>query len=253
MKQIRCLTPLRRRGHPIPMRTRLAGLAAGFALLGAAAPAAAELVTFSFTGFVATLTGDAGLFGPPGEVPIEQPFSGSFSYEVGAGNPDQSPGDPEVGRYGLADLVVDQAAIPLATLEGVSVVHQPGGPTLPPADPDPGRDWLFANATAAGYTAVRLRLQGPYESAFSDDSLPTALDLADFPDVAVVHGIVSAGLPPNPAVEDVGVITALWRVPEPGRAALGAIAIAALAGRVRAKCGRVPVGTRWATPLRSDD
>jgi PEP-CTERM motif len=105
--------------------------------------------------------------------------------------------------------------------------------TIPPVPPDPGRDWLVAVATSGVYPTVAIRLGGPFGSAFADDSLPASLDLADFPDFAIAQGLVAAGISPNPSIEDVGTLTSLRLVPEPGALALVAIGLAALARRAR--------------------
>jgi len=217
------------------MTSRLGALVLS-AALGVAAPAAAEIVTFEFVGEVATLTADDGLFGAPGTVTIGDPFSGRFSYEIGAGNLDQDAADPEIGSYALLAFEVDQAVTPIGAPIAVAILHEPGGATLPPAPPDLGRDWLFASAESSLYPSpIRLRLQGPYESAFESDALPADLDLADFPEVAVVQGLVATGIPPNPSIQDVGTITELWRVPEPEAPALGVLALVALGARRRAR------------------
>lgn len=220
--------------RPRPRR-RLHALAwLAVAVVGGAAPVRAELVTFEFEGVVETLTRDGGLFGAPGTVQIGAPFSGHFSYEVGPSNPDQLV-DPEVGRYVVLDLTIDQAAIPLTSLTAVSVVHEPGLATLPPTPPDPGRDRFAVSATSEPYPLVTVQLRGPFGSAFSDDSLPLELELDDFPDGAFVQGLTAAGLFPNPNIEDVGAITSLRLVPEPaaGIGTGGALAGLALLGRGR--------------------
>lgn len=110
---------------------------------------------------------------------------------------------------------------------------------FPPEPPDLGDDWLFASVPSEGHPGlVRLRLQGPYGAAFSDDSLPSDLDLADFPDVAAVQGIVAAGIAPNPSIQDVGTITELWRAPEADAGCLGASVAAALLLRARLRTTR---------------
>lgn len=205
------------------------GLAAA-AIVACAAPVRAATVTFVFTGVVTTLVRDGGLFGAPGAVQLEDPFTGHITYEIGAANPDLVPADPEVGSYVLLEFVIDQSVLPPLGMNGIVVQHVEGGPVLPPSPPDLGRDRFFARATSEVYPSVLLRLQGPFESAFTDDSLPALLDLADFPDVVAVQGLVAFGLPPNPNTEDVGVITSLEPVPEPGAAWLGAACIASLGG-----------------------
>jgi hypothetical protein len=181
------------------------------------------------------LTRDGGLFGAPGTVQLGDPFTGRFSYDASPSNPDQLPEDPEVGRYDVLTLTIDQAVIPLTSLTAVSIVHEPGLATLPPAPPDLGRDRFAVSATSEPYPLVTVQLRGPFDSAFSDDSLPIALDLADFPEDAFVQGLTAAGLFPNPSIEDVGSITSLQLVPEAGANALrsGALATLVVLGRRR--------------------
>lgn len=211
------------------MRT-LRALAFSAALV-AAGPAFAVTLTYEFEGVVTTLLRDGGLFGAPGTVAVGDPFSGRLTYEVGAANPDQEPGDAALGAYDLIELVIDQSVLPALSPNGIRLLHEPGLPTLPPAPPDLGRDWLFARTTSVVYPSVLLRLQGPFGSAFADDALPLALDLADFPDGAFVQGLVAAGLPPAPSIEDVGRITSLVLVPEPASLALVAIGLGCLRAR----------------------
>jgi hypothetical protein len=200
--------------------------------------ARAAILEFEFEGMVTILTADDGLFGATGTVQIGDPFTGHFSYEVGPSNPDQEPGDPEVGAYNLTEFVVDQSLVPWTSILGVSVQHVPPIGTFPPDPPDPGRDVLRAVATTTPYPVVSVFLRGPFGSAFSDDSLPSSLDLADFPDGAFVQGLVAGGLDPFPSIEDVGIITALRLVPEPGALALLGAAVAALSLRARARRAR---------------
>lgn len=211
------------------MRT-LRALAFSVALV-AAGPAVAVTLTFQFEGVVTTLVRDGGLFGAPGSVAVGDPFSGRLTYEVGAANPDQLPGDAALGAYDLIELVIDQSVLPALSPDRIRVVHEPGLPTLPPAPPDLGRDGLFARTSSAVYPTVVLRLRGPFGSAFADDALPLALDLADFPDDAFVQGLVAAGLPPASSLEDVGRITSLVLVPEPASLVLLAIGLASLRAR----------------------
>jgi hypothetical protein len=212
------------------MRHPVAAMVGLLLATGTAPPAGALVVTYEFTGTVTELLVDGGLFGAPGTVQVGDPFTGHFSYEVGSENPDQLPGDAELGRYELTAFVVDQSAAPLApTPFGVGVTHQPGLPTLPPSPPDLGLDRLSIVSTSDVYPSrVSLVLEGPFESAFLSDSLPLALELSDFPDVAMVRGLVAVGLFPNPSIQDLGVLTSL--VPGPGVEAAAAAAALALAG-----------------------
>ena len=126
-------SPARR---PRAARALLAAFAA--LALGPLAPASARastILSFAFQGVVSDVGGDNGFFGPPGSVQVGDVFSGHFAYEIGAANPDQLPGDPEIGVYDLLDFGLDQAVVPLTPV-GVEVRHEPGGITIPPAPPD---------------------------------------------------------------------------------------------------------------------
>lgn len=190
-------------------------------------------MTYAFEGVVTTLVRDGGLFGASGSVEVGDTFTGRLRYEVGPANPDVQAADPEVGSYSLVELVIDQSVLAPLSPAGILVQHQPGQPTLPPAPADPGRDRFTARATSAAYPSVLLRLHGPFGSAFADDSLPETLDLADFPDAAVLQGLVAVGLPPYPSLEDVGTITSLILVPEPATSVLVAAGLALLRPRRR--------------------
>lgn len=220
-------------------RTARGLLAAGAALFAALAwpalapgAAGAATVSFAFQGVVTDVSGDNGFFGPPGSVQAGDAFSGHFAYETGTTNPDQLPGDPEVGVYDVLSFAIDQAVVPLTPV-GIEITHEPGGITIPPAPPDPGLDRVRVVATAPGYSVVQLDLVADFGAVFGDDSLPTFLALSDFPQ-ATVAAIVSFGVPPQPAILDAGTLTSLTPVPEPGAAALlGAGALAALGARAR--------------------
>ncbi|PQA85576.1 PEP-CTERM sorting domain-containing protein [Hyphococcus luteus] len=151
----------------------------------AAAPAqAGVLYTFAYTGEIAELGLDDGLFGAPGDTEIGDTFSGSFSYVVGPENPDMQPGDATVGQYAIQSAGVDGTLLPLGPVPvfGGIVTHEPGGVALPPAPPDDGEDSLVIplGFDLGDYATVSLRFEAPYEMAFTDDSLPASLDLSDF-------------------------------------------------------------------------
>lgn len=199
------------------------------ALLAVAGPAQGLTLTYEFEGVVTTLLRDGGLFGAPGTVQIGDGFTGHFRYEVGAANPDQLPADGTRGAFELIDLVIDQSVLPPFAPLGVLVTHEPGLPTIPPTPPDLGSDALRVVASSVVFPTLSLRLFGPFGSAYTDDSLPVSLDLADFPDGAFVQGLTAISLPPFPNIEDVGVITSLRLVPEPGTLVLVAVGLAGLA------------------------
>ncbi len=212
---------------------RLLAVGAIAAFLGSAGTALGAPLIFEFEGVVELLARDGGLFGAPGTVQIGDSFSGRFSYDVGASNPDQLPADAERGVYVLASLEVDQSVVAIDP-DFVNVLHRPGQDSLPPAPPDPGRDWFQAFASSQPYERwVAVQLLGSYDSAFGDDSLPLDLDLDDFDQGAFLQGLFRSGIAPAPSIEDVGRITSLWLVPEPGSAALLSLGVAALALRRR--------------------
>ena len=84
------------------------------------------------------------MFGPFGTVGIGDVITGHISYDTGLGNPDQQPGDPNVGVYDLLDFVIDQAVVGITPL-GIAVQRVPPIPNLDPnAPPDLGDDLFRA-------------------------------------------------------------------------------------------------------------
>ena len=184
-----------------------------------ATPASAEVLTFEFEGVVARANRDGGLF--PSGVQVDDVFTGSFSYEVGPGNPDDSPQDPDLGIYQGISLQVD-GGFPVSNLTiSVERVELEGVEGFQIVGEHPG------------YALVRLALVAPYGTVFPDDSLPETLGM-DGLLFATLLGSGVGGSAPGPggggivALVDDGDITAL---PEP-EAALG-VALAALAGLAR--------------------
>ncbi len=201
----------------------------------AATPVSAQgLVEYEFAGVVTDDTGKLGVFGPPLSVQVGQPFTGRFSYMIGPGNPDQLPADAELGTYNLVDFQLDQAVVPITPL-AVIIMHRAGLPTLDPLPPDPGLDRFSVVGTFPfddGFKVVSLSLSGPYESVFTDDSLPLSITLGQFPDAKIVQAIRVIGLAPDGQSQiDAGQLNSLVRIPEPSSQllAIGCLAIAFLA------------------------
>ena len=221
------------------MFTRMVPLAVIAVVLTAGAPVhAAQIVTFGFTGTVAVLDQDRGLFGAPGTVAVGDPFSGRFAYEIGPGNPDQAPGDATVGRYALSEFVVDGATAPLGAMSVVVQLVEPVGGVFP--DPGtPGADRLTVVVESPVYArGIQFRLWAPYQTVFADDGLPTDLDLADFTELAVLAGLGPGALVPDLPRNDIGTITSLFlidsaAVPAPAGLTLVGLGLTALALRRR--------------------
>jgi hypothetical protein len=169
---------------------------------------------------VSDLDINAGLFGPIGGVQVGDEFTGRFSYEIAPTNPDQAPGDPELGIYNGSELVIEGAAIPFEP-PLVSVRHAFIA-TLPPAPPSSFDRFTIATSSPGSlYLAgIRLTLEAPYGAAFSDDSLPETLDLSAFTDGAALAGVRAIGIFPVPNIEDRGTIASLLQVPEPTASAM---------------------------------
>jgi hypothetical protein len=195
-----------------------------------------EIVTFEFSAAVVDISGNLGVFGPFGMVQLNDLVTGRFSYETGVGNPDQMPGDPEIGVYSLVGFEIDQAVVDIAPL-AVVIFHQEPLPVVDPmAPPSPGTDaFTAAGQYEIGDTLfiVSVRLEGPYESVFSDDSLPSSLIPGDFQE-RVVRSIRVIGLDPGGSQIDQARLLTLAQVPEPASLALvilGAIGLAIFARR----------------------
>jgi len=209
---------------------------AGTAMFTVAASARAQgLVQYEFSGVVTDNSGNLGVFGPLGGVQINDVFTGRFSYMTGPGNPDQQPADPQLGAYNAVGFDIDQSFVTIAPF-GIAVRHQPGVLTLPPLPPDLGLDGFTAVGTftlGMDTRPVSLRLEAPYETVFTDDSLPTSLTLSDFTDTAIVRSIRVLGLEPGTSQIDEGRLTSLVLVPEPPSAFLALLLLCA-AGLMRA-------------------
>lgn len=193
---------------------------------------AGPIYNFGFTGTVTEADKDLGLFGAFGGVSVGDAFGGEFSFEVGAGNPDQDPGDLEIGVYNLNGFSVFGSTA-VITPNFIVVEHEPPGVALPPAVPSPGGDRFYVSIDVVGYgNGVLLALIAPYDTFMSDDSLPTALQLSDFTVQSVLASREKA-LPPFEALNDIGAIETLSlisivEVPEPGTLALFGLGLVGL-------------------------
>jgi hypothetical protein len=199
--------------------------------LGGAAAHAQGLVQYQFTGVVIDNTGNLGVLGPFNTLQLNDIFTGRFSYVTGPTNPDQEPGDPELGFYNLVEFVVDQGVVPITPF-GVGVRHEPPLPTLPPLPVDVGTDGVIVSGRfMAGMDtkAISLGLEAPYEAVFTDDSLPTSLTLSDFTQSQLLRAIRVIGLPPSGTSQiDAGRIISLVQVPEPSGIVLALLGIVGL-------------------------
>jgi hypothetical protein len=200
------------------------------AVASVAAPVHAQgLVQFEFTGVVTDNSGDLGVFGPFNGVNINDVFTGRFSYMTGPGNPDQQPADLQLGAYNAIGFEIDQAVVSITPF-GIAVTHVPPLATLPPLPPDFGTDSFSAVGTfqiGTDNRFVSLRLEAPFESVFTDDSLPASLTLGDFTDTAIVRSIRVIGLEPGTSQIDAGIVTSLVLVPEPSPQFLALMSVGA--------------------------
>jgi len=199
-------------------------------LLFTASAEAQGLVEYRFSGVVTDNTGNLGIFGLPSSVTLGQSFTGRFSYLTGPGNPDQLPADVERGLYNLVDFQLDQAIVAI-TPGALLITHRAGLPTLDPLPPDPGLDRFSVVGTFPfddGFKPVTLSLSGPFESVFTDDSLPASITLGDFPDAKIVQSIRVIGLAPDgQSLIDEGDLVTLSRVPEPDALLLALLSLLA--------------------------
>ena len=134
-------------------------------LLAAPQAARADVILFEFQGIVVDNTANLGVFGPPGTVDLGDVITGRISYDNGSGNPDQEPGDANLGVYDLLEFVVDQAVVAITPV-GVGVQRIAPIPNLDPmAPPDLGSD-RFSAAGSFDFGAmmfiVTLTLSGPF-------------------------------------------------------------------------------------------
>lgn len=191
----------------------------------AAAPARAEIVTYDFTAEVTQVDINGGLFGPGAMV--GDALAGSFSYEVGSSNPDQASADNELGVYNLTSFILNGTLLSFMP-SPIYVRHEAPLPTVSPNPPDPGLDSFgarLAPPVGSYFAGVSFALEGAYGDAFTDDSLPATLNLADFT-MAAITGTGNISIIPNtPTQIDQAVITSLTRlpateVPVPGAAML---------------------------------
>ncbi len=205
-------------------------------LLCASSGNAQGLVEYEFAGIVNDNSGDLGIFGPFGTVQTNDVFTGRFSYMTGPSNPDQEVGDAQLGGYHVVDFVLDQAFVAITPM-AIVVSHVPGTPTLPPLPPDLGTDgFRVVGSYLLGQEAksVSLKLQAPYQTVFTDDSLPTILALEDFTDLQTVISIRVLGIAPDgTSLIDAGQLTSLVKVPEPSSVGLLLLGVGVLVPRWR--------------------
>jgi hypothetical protein len=203
--------------------------------------ARADAIRFDFQGVVTDNTANLGVFGSFGTVNLGDVVTGHIAYETGPGNPDQDPGDPDLGLYDLLEFVIDQAVVPIAA-EGIGILRIPPAVVIDPmAPPDLGSDFFRAvGSFDIGGTMfiVSLDLEAPYDAVFSDDSLPAGLTLADFTTVQRVRAVRVLGLEPGGSQIDTAQLTELASVPEPAVLGLLALAASAFGLRRRARAAR---------------
>lgn len=205
-------------------------------------PAAATLVTYEFEGLISELIGGGGngLFGSP--VAVGDNFSGRFSYETGAGNPDQfisGVGSADIGFYNLTSFELDGTLLSI-TGGSITIFNDPFPAIFPntPQDDEFRISVGIAPTNPNPYPAgVLLTLRAPF-TLFGDDSLPELLDLADFSSGASLVGIQTIGIDPAPSIVDAGQLSSLTLVPSqiplpPGLPLLGAGLLAAGMLRLR--------------------
>jgi hypothetical protein len=229
-------------------RWAIAILSAAAAVTSAASGRAQGLVEFEFAGVVTDDTGNLGVFGSPPTTAINDPFSGRFSYMIGSGNPDQTPGDPKIGQYNLVALELDQAVVTIAPA-GIIVQHDPGLPQLDPMAPPAGFDRFSVVGTFSDGVINRpviLRLEAPYGAVFANDSLPTSLSLSDFTDQRNVQAIRLVGLMGGSSQIDAGQLMSLVQVPEPTACCLayGLVPLLAVNRARRRRQGLSPFSVR---------
>jgi hypothetical protein len=110
------------------------------------------------------------------------------------------------------------------TPHAIGVTHWPGTPTLPPLPPALGTDGLSVHGSfllGEDAKGVSLKLEAPYQTVFTDDSLPASLTLTDFTDAKFVRSIRVVGIEPGGMSQiDQGQLTSLVKVPEPSSGAL---------------------------------
>ncbi len=197
--------------------------------------ATATVVTYEFEGLVTDLTAGLGLFGSP--VSTGDVFTGRFSYETGAGNPDQNTADAERGFYNLTSFELDGT---LLSITGVGITtFNSLTPTIFPATPPDDEFRILLSVENNPYSGpVGLSLSAP-STLFSDDSLPSTLDLTDYSSGGFLFGVDAFGIFPAPNIQDQGQLRSLTLVPSspvpmpPTLLVLGAGLIAVGAVRMR--------------------
>ena len=206
-------------------------------LLLSALPASAAVIRFDFHGVVTDNAADLGVFGPLGTVVVGDVITGHFSYEIGLGNPDLDPGDPNTGVYSLLTFDVDQAVVSITPV-GVAVLLSPV-----PLQQIPANDRLrvVGSFDLGGETRfLSVDLRAPFGTAFADDSLPGSLALATFTAAHFVQAIRFVGLEmgqvDRASLVQLTQVPDPFQVPEPAVAAL--LSIAASCGWWQTRRGR---------------
>ena len=131
-----------------------------------------------------------------------------------------------MGIYNALEFAIDGSPLVFQN-PGIAVTHRFVF-SIPPVDPiSIDRFTVAAETPGALHLSARLTLSGPFGAAFTDDSLPTTLNLSAF-DTAIVAGIVAVGIHPLPTIDDHGTLETLALIPEPSTVTLTAIALLGL-------------------------
>jgi hypothetical protein len=204
------------------------------ALLLPSGVAHATLIEFEMTGTVGRLIDPTDVLG--GQYGLGTPFTGYASWDTSL--LDTAP-QANVGRYGedpAGSLI--NLSMSIGDLE-ITTAPVSGGNGSSLLLTDNGNFFVTAfspNTNGLPVTALELHLLSRLASTFSDDSLPTDLDLAEFTDTHTLAFLTGTG--GNLAfvfgtIETLTKISEPPAVPEPTAALLFAIGLALAAGRMR--------------------